>query len=281
MELSWAFAPDGSEHYQLKGREARNSIMGRLTCWPRSAAAAANVCDFYGDFLRYRESSALASSLYEIQLQHDPVALRHAYIQLQLGTDRTAEALSHEILHLSIRMQGYPIGEAVCVPEELDRYAGHVLGIHRVVGNLVEHELISGAFVALGFEKGRFLRPIQPAPDYRDLASRARPSLGYVEEVGFAWWCLEYFRNWISGRHWLGSKAHANAEMALHWGSQVHSDIPQTASQIRGLIESGCLLDREEHSRHFNRLLGLMRLPAFTEWVTIQPGDDTLVVIRL
>ena len=255
--------------------------MGRLTRWPRSAAAAANVCDFYGDFLRYRESSSLASSLYEIQLQHDPIALRQAYIQLQLGTDRTAEALSHEILHLSIRMQGYPIGEAVFLPEELDKYADHVLGIHRVVGNLVEHELFSGAFVALGFEKERFLRPIPPAPDYRDLASRARPSLGYIEEVWFSWWCLEYFRNWISARHWLGSKAYSYAETALHWGALVHPEMQQTASQIRGLIESGCLLDIEEHSRHFNRLLGLMRLPVFTEWVTIQPGDDTPVVIRL
>ena len=221
----------------------------------------------------------MASSQYEIRLLHQPIALEYARVELQLGTDRTAEALSHELLHLSIKMGGYPMGEIVPLPAELNRYAPHILGIHSIVCNLVEHELIREAFLALGFDRANFLMPPVPAPDYRDLASRAFASRGYAEGVGFSWWCLEYLRNWISARHWLGIEALNHTEMALRWGSQVHSDMPRATREIRKLIESGRLLEKNKHPRYLNRLLEVMKLPPFTRWVTVQSGRGGMPVV--
>ncbi len=79
-----------------RGNAAAGPIMDHLSDRPKAQALAARVVTFYGDCLLYRESPTLPSSFYEIGLHHDPIELKHARIELQLGTNRTAEALSHE-----------------------------------------------------------------------------------------------------------------------------------------------------------------------------------------
>ncbi len=257
---------------EYRGSAAKDLIDCRLSGWPKAQMLAAEICDFYGDYLQYYESSALESSHYQIKLQHEPIALQYARVELQLDTPRMAEALMHELLHLSIRMRGYPIGEKFSIPYELAEYAGTIIDFYPRIGNLLEHELIIEAFLNFGFEKKNFLSCLSPAPDYQEVASTALPSL--KEQIGFSWWCLEYFRHWISIRHWVGDEAQICADNALYWGSKVHPEIKVIAPKIRGLLEPGALTDIKNHHRHVNTLLALMRIPVFTDWATIQLSSE-------
>jgi hypothetical protein len=262
------------ECLEYQGKAAKTAVLRRLANYPKAKAFAAQVCDFYGEYFQHYEDSALESSHYQIKLQHEPVALQCVRIDLQLDTPRTVEALMHELLHLHTRMRGYPIGEKFTVPYQLTQYTGTIIGIYPRIGNLVEHELILDPFLDMGFEKKTFLSSLSPAPDYQKLVSMALPSLGYNEQIGFSWWCLEYFRHWVSTRHWVGDEAQICADNSLYWGSKVHTEIKVIAPKIRGLVESGALQDIKQHHRHVNTLLTLMRIPVFTDWVTIQPSSE-------
>ena len=259
------------EYHEYQGKVAKVAILNRLVNWPKARMLAGDICDFYGDYLQYFENSGVDSSHYQIKLQHEPIALQCAFIELQLDTPRMAEALMHELLHLCIRMRGYPIGEKFSIPYQLTHYAGTIIDFYPRFGNLLEHELIIESFVGFGFEKKNFLSCLSPAPDYQELAFTV-PSL--KEQIGFAWWCLEYFRHWISTRHWVGDEAYIYADRALFWGSKVHPEMRIIAQKIREFIESGALTDSKNHHHHVNALLKLMRIPIFAEWVTIQPGIE-------
>jgi hypothetical protein len=267
---------------EYRGSAAKDLIDCRLSGWPKAQMLAAEICDFYGDYLQYYESSALESSHYQIKLQHEPIALQYACVELQLDTPRMAEALMHELLHLNTRMQCYPIGEKFWIPYALTQYAGTIADIYPKIGNLIEHELMIEMFLGLGFEKSNFLACLSPPADYRELASKAKGFFGYKEGIGFSWWCLEYFRHWVSTRHWVGDEAQICADNALYWGSKVHPEIKVIAPKIRGLVESGALQDSKQHHHHVNTLLTLMGIPVFTEWVTIQTiSDGEPAAIRL
>ena len=268
--------------YKYKGPAAKKAILHHLEHWPQAQALAAEICDFYGNCLLYYEDSNLESSRYQINLKHDPIEFNHACVQLQLGTSRTAEALCHELLHLSTRMCGFPFGEKFFIPHDLIDYAATYMGFYPVIGNLVEHELIFEKFIDIGFDKRNFLGCISPPPDYKTLASTAVKSSFYRKEIGFPWWCLEYFRHWISIRHWIGYEPALYADCALFWGSKVHPSMKATTRNIRDLIESGVLTDRKQYHRHVNTLLELMKIPKFTEWTFIKSGkDSTPLVYRL
>ncbi len=262
------------EHHVYQGKEAKKAILNRLAGWPKAGVLATEICDFYGDCLHYNENSFFESSQYQIKMQHDPIAIQCARIELQLGTSRTAEALCHELLHLNTRICGYPFGEKFFIPYELSPYASAITGLYPKIGNLLEHELFLEEFLNLGFDKNNFLGSISPPPDYEKLASAALNSRFYRKEIGFSWWCLEYFRHWVSTRHWIGDEPGIYADYALFWGSRVHHSMRRTAKQIMELIESGALLDKRRHHHYVNRLLELMRIPKFTEWAFIRNNSS-------
>ena len=272
------------EHQQLQGIVAKEAIIHRLRDWPKAQAFAAEIADFYGDFLKFHENTAYASSWYNIRLKHksDSVSLQYACIKLSLSTHRVAEALIHELLHLHVPIRGYPSGEKVSIPDELDYYFDRISDMYPKINNLLEHELNIEIFLRLGFEKSNFLGRCEPAPDYPALASKATPSQGYVEEVDFSWWCLEYLRHWITTRHGAGAEVARDADNALHWGSKVHPELEETANKITELIESGQIKDSNQYPQQFNSLLQLMKIPKFTGWVAIQRyGDGKPVATRL
>ena len=254
----------------VRGNAAAKPIMYRLPDRGRARAIAAEVVTFYGDYLQYHESSILPSSLFEIKMQHDPIKLKYARIGLRLGTGRTAEALSHELLHLRLGILGYSMGEEVRVPYELIPYAGHLMGIHAIVVNLLHHELIFEAFLDLGFKEHRFLARPEPPPDYEALAQSLLISPDYAAELGFPWWCLEYFRHWLSMRHGHGEQSGVYANNAIRWASQLHPEIAETTQDMRRIVESGMLRNVREYPILANRLLELMRMPIYTKWVNLK-----------
>ena len=67
------------ECHEYQWKAAKVAILNRLVAWPKAQMLAAEICDFYGDYLQYYESSALDSSHYQIKLQHEPIALQCAH----------------------------------------------------------------------------------------------------------------------------------------------------------------------------------------------------------
>jgi hypothetical protein len=258
---------------QYVGDAAAERIINRLSGWPKARAIASAVAAFYGDCLLYNESPALSSSLYEIRPQHDPILLEYARIQLQLGTDRIAEALSHELLHLRLGTLGYPMGDEVWMPADLVPYAHDLMGMHAIVGNLLGHELIFDTFLDLGFRKNRFLAIPTWSPDYGTIALDLSRSPDYPEELGFPWWCLEYFRHWLSRRHGAGEQSGGWADMALYWGSKVYLGMAEATDNMCRIVESGVLRDSGQYPHWANKILELMRLPNYIRWVNIRHGN--------
>ena len=254
---------------EYRGRAAQDAIFSRLGTRRKALNLAAEVSDFYDKYLCYHEDSAFTSSGYSLNMRHEPIALCYAHVRLQLGTQRTVEALTHELLHLRLSMGDYPIGKEIWIPYELSFYSGHFIGMHSVIGNLIQHELMFDRFLELGFHKSGFVAHFPLTLDYRCLAERATPSMGYVEEIGFPWWCIEFFRHWLSERHGSGAESLAYADSALYWGSRVHPDLPETAKRMRELIESGEIRNAKLYPHNVNALLELMRLPRYTKWATI------------
>ena len=108
---------------ELFGKDAINSILNTLANWPKAGRFAADVCNFFEKYLHLILGDALESSRYQIDLQNEPLGLKRALIELKLDTPRLVEALVHELLHLNIRLQGYPFGSTFTIPFEMTPYA--------------------------------------------------------------------------------------------------------------------------------------------------------------
>jgi hypothetical protein len=253
----------------LTGDHAYREICSRLQGFPAAQHLAQEVSDFYGNYLSYIESTDFPSTLYVINFQHDPIALKNVEIRLQLGTDRVAEALVHELLHLHLPMLGFPLGELVEVPLQLNHYAQTFLGMCQWVVNLVQHEINFQKFFTLGFQKKHFLaKPVTPM-SYRKRSTSKLQDV-YTEEVDFSRWCIDYLRHLFIARHG-GSQDHLRyAQDALDWGSQLHPDLKQTAVRIDRWFETGAFKDPHQYPRQVNMLLDLMRIPGFTVWVILE-----------
>ena len=261
------------------GGNAHREISSRLRGYPAAQQLSQEVYEFYGNSLTYIESRDFTSTIYALYLQHDPIALKSAEIQLQLGTDRIAESLAHELLHLRMPMVGFPLGELVEVPFQLGRYAQFILGMCHWVVNVVHHEIFFQMFVALGFDKRRFLANPATQIDYGNLIKR-KPDTVYAETVGFPRWCMEYVRHLFNARHGGNGNYLRYAQDALDRGSQFHPELRQTAVEIGRWFEAGTFKDPRQYPRQVNLLLNLMRIPRFTGWVILElpePGKPRAV----
>jgi hypothetical protein len=249
----------------LTGARAYDAISSRLRGYPSAQLLSREIYHFYGDTLSYIEGTDFPSSLYVIELQHYPIALRNVEIRLQLGTDRVAEALAHELLHLHLPMLGFPLGESVEVPLHLDPYAQTFLGMCRWVVNIVQHEINFQKFLALGFQRRHFLAEFVSPINHEELI-KPNPRDVVAPEVDFSLWCIDYLRYLLTARHGGNEDYLRYAQGALDRGSQRHRDLEQTAVRIDRWLETGAFKD----PRQVNGLLDLMRIPGFTSWVVLK-----------
>ena len=260
---------EDQETKNLTGENAHREISARLSNYPLAQQLAQEVYDFYGHYLCYSESRHLRSSIFTFKLQHAPVALQSAEIQLQLGTDHTAETLTHELLHLRLPMVGFPLGELVNIPFNLDSYAGEFLGMSQWALNLVQHEINRPSFIALGFNRNRFLSMPGEIMDYQGIyARKAREP--YFSKLDFPYWCMEYLKHWCSARHGWDDHSLDQAEQALEWGSLLHPELRETLAAIRYWIEGGAFKTPHEYPQQVNFLLELMRIPKFVSWINLR-----------
>jgi hypothetical protein len=151
---NWLALP---ENYKVcEGSAVKHAIFARLASCPQALPLALRVSDFYGDSLIYRESRRFSSSFYQIQFNSDQTELQYARIDLQLGTNRTAEAVCHELLHLEMAIRGYPLPVESYMPGELVPH-GQLLGMQSIVSNLLGHKICFHQFLKLGLDGKKFL----------------------------------------------------------------------------------------------------------------------------
>jgi hypothetical protein len=258
-----------SEENDFIGNEAYQKVTSRLYGYPLAQQLAWDVYGFYGNHLRYRESRNFTSTIFTIRLQHQPLALRSAEIQLQLETDRVAELLAHELLHLRLFILGFPLGEIVQIPFPFVHYARYFIGMCHWVLNLVQHEMNYQSFIALGFNKSHFLVRSNEVIDYR---KRLRPEFQnrFPAQVDFPRWCIEYLRHFFTAHHGGDGDSLDQAQDALAWGSRLYPQLRMVAAEIRTWFEICAFKDPFQYPSQVNSLLELMGIPKFTGWARLE-----------
>ena len=257
----------------LVGGSAHREIFSKLWAYPIAQQLSREVYNFYGDSLTYIDSWDFPSTTFAINLQHEPIALKSAEIKLQLGTDRVAEALTHELLHLRLPILGYPLGEVMWIPFQLDHYARDFLGMSQWVLNLVQHEIIFQSFAALGFDQRHFLADLVKPRDYRKLFDRKYQN-GYVQEVDFPRWCIAYLGHLFTARHGGNEDCRRYAQDALDWGSRLHPALKRVTAAIDRWFENGAFKDPRHYPWQVNLLLGLMGIPKYNGWVMLEFSES-------
>jgi hypothetical protein len=269
-----------AEHFFL-GAEAQHMISRRLSGFPFAQQLSREVYDFYGDHLHFIESRNFPSTIFTLRLQHQPILLKSAEIQLQLGTDRVAEAIAHELLHLRLFSLGFPLGEFIQIPFAFDHYAREFIGMCHWVLNVVQHEMNYQNFIALGFDKNHFLVRSNEVIDYQE---RFSPELNnrVPAEVEFPRWCIEYLRNFSMARHGGGEGSLGQAQDALFWGSRLYPRLRLVTAEIRDWFEIGLFKEPGKYPSQVNFLLELMGIPKFTGWARIELSHKKKpMVVRL
>jgi hypothetical protein len=265
----------------LNGESAHREISSKLSGHPLAQRLAQEVYDFYGPCLAYEESRHFQSTIFSIHLQQDPIAIKSAEIQLQLGTERIAEALVHELLHLRLPKLGFPLGEIVRIPFPLDPHARDLLGMCHWVLNLVQHEINYPSFMALGFDRKHFLAMPGETKDYQRIFDGQFRN-GGASELSFPWWCMEYLGHFFSARHGCDHNSLDQAWEALKWGSRLHPELGQITAEIKKRVEIGAFKDPGQYAGQANLLLGLMRIPKFISWVMLNlSGPQKPTAIRV
>jgi hypothetical protein len=261
-------SPDRPAEHTFLGAEAQHEIFKRLSGFPLAQQLSREIFDFYGDYLSFIESRKFTSTIFTIRLQHQPIALKSAEIQLQSGTDRGAEALAHELLHLRLFMLGFPLGEIVHIPFPFVPYARDLIGMCHWVLNLVQHEMNHPAFLSLGFDKNHFLERSDEVIDYR---TQLRPEFQnqVPAQLDFPRWCIEYLRHFSTARHGGGEKYLDQAQDALAWGSRLYPRLRVVTAEIKKWFEMGFFNDPAKYPSQVNFLLELMGIPKFTGWARI------------
>jgi hypothetical protein len=261
------------EEQYLTGDRAYRKISSRLLGYSVAQKLLQEVYDFYGHSLSYIESRNFTSTIFTIHLQHEPIALESAEIQLQLGTDLLAEPLAHELLHLRLPALGFPLVEMVEVPLHLNYYARDFLEMGHWVVNLVQHEINFHRFIALGFDRKHFLAKAEDPIDYGEFFN-PKSRNGYPEEVDFPRWCIEYLRHSFTARHGGSGETLRYAQDALAWGSRLYPELKEITDEIDEWFANGAFKDPRQYPREVNSLLELMRIPKFSGWVILGFSDS-------
>lgn len=266
----------------FRSDEAEKEMLRILKDNESAQGLAREVASFYGEYLKLYKDSSYPLSRFSIEWGHDPVKLQSVTIQLQSGTNRTVEALTHELLHLRLPIQGFPSCEQVRVPDELSAYVDGFIETIDKIGNLIGHELIYQQFVEFGFNGSDFMHQPSHTPDYEKLVNDVTLSQMRQNPINFPDWCLEFFRHWVSSRHGCSPDTLRNAERAEQCGLKVHSDLPDALNKIREWTLRGEFKSPDKYQIEMNKLLSIMKLPKITGWAALKLNESgKLIAVNL
>lgn len=259
----------------INGEHAYKQILSKLYGNPLAQGLVKKVYKFYGNFLNYSESQDALTSKYSFDFQHEPsIFFESAHILLKLNTGREPEALTHELLHLDIPIRGYPLIEGTNSDEISDEILNKYSDFYPKVENLIHHELNIESFKEIGYARKHFLGSLSsPNRDYKSMALNPLPEKLYDYEFGFSWWCLEYFRHWISIRHGNSLEVKKYAEDALHWGCQIHPKLGHAVEDMMNWVKIGEYKNPDRYPYQINTLMEIMKVPKITFFACLEKAE--------
>ncbi|HBP89778.1 MAG TPA: hypothetical protein PKK23_17620 [Nitrospirales bacterium] len=248
----------------ITGEKAYKAILSRVRENHLAQKLAKEIFEFYGEFLTYSESTETLTSEFCFDIQHEPfILLEGARIVLKIDGGREAEALAHELLHLQLPIRGFPLIEGAEIPDGMTEEAAEVFMDRYIkLQNLIHHELNIANFKELGYLKRHFLCGFSPPQvDYKALVNAPQE---------FSWWCLEFFRHWITLRHGQSLNVGMHANDALQWGSEQHPILKQAAEGMMEWVKFGEFKNSGHYVKQVNNLLEIMKIPKVTQWAFLE-----------
>jgi hypothetical protein len=269
----------------IRGEIAYNEILSKLGGNSLAKDLAKEVYNFYGEFLTYSESRESLSSTYNFDFQHEPsTLLKGVKIHLQIDTGREPEALAHGLLYLQLPIRGFPVLVENEIPNMMpEESAEFFRDACSRIQNMVGHEIYISNFKALGYLKRHFLaKAAPPSFDYKAMAVNTFPQR-YDWEIGFSWWCLEYFRHWISMRHGQSLELQKYANDALEWGSELHPALRQAVDKMMEWVKIGEFKKPGQYIHQINNLMEIMKIPKIKNWALLEnsPPQQQLTAKRI
>ncbi len=216
-------------------------------------------------------SPAFDSSRYALDLTFEPLVYRGARIELRTNTSRIMEALTHELLHLSLIMGAHPCPGAFAPGRFTEQHIDFVVEVTPKLMNLVDHEAMIDVFLELDYAKERFLGEASPGKDYNKVAGLSL--LQGTEPFSFTWWCSEYFRHWMGARQGQPKLSQRLADEALRHGLRVHPELKEVVRRLHGWAEKGDSKNPRTYRQSVERLFTIMRMPLPSNWYFLRLSD--------
>jgi hypothetical protein len=218
------------------------------------------VAEWFGDNLsaRVQEPNLTASTVgfyYDLRIDPAPISFN---LNICMDDDNAAGQIAHELLHLSLIVDGFAFGAAFQIdsqyPDWLDRASG-------AINNEVQHEIFFADFLRLGFARSQFLTE----PSYeggiaeQQRAMRANLLNATAAPHCRALWNRFYLSEWIT-QH-LGFQNFA-AEVQMAGSELFPSTMESDAIFIRQWVDAGEFRRPENYRREINELMDRIGFPA-------------------
>jgi len=132
---------------------------------PQAVALLDSVHEFYGDCLQFLEDTEADGPVGNASFRFRPdnqagLAFQSAEVTIKMGRERALVSIIHELLHLDLRIRGFPTG---CRSEDSVHSESWVdqNKLHDQAFNVLDHFLFKARFVEIGFP------PAEIVPDPR------------------------------------------------------------------------------------------------------------------
>ncbi len=218
-----------------------------------------SVASFFGNHIEFGYSPHETSRWWPNVESDRPHVLAIALAR----SERKREALSHELLHAQLMVQGYPWLHAHS-GWSTDRFHGNA-------PNWVDHLVMAPRFVALGLDSSKF--SLAPLWRLDSLLNDSRADLKF--------WCGEWFCFWS---HWHDTGSEESRERAEEiinvFRNTQFARIVEVSRQVNSWYERGTFNDPatfEDSYDEFAQIMGVLPEPR-EHWCRFEPGENGPVV---
>lgn len=240
----------------FKGMEAKEKMLEILASNAACCALAERVGQFFGSALlltlgEYQEESSFALFLWP--------HVDQVHIKLGLKSYRTREALTHELLHGNLLVEGFPWFDT-----SVDRSYGSLF-------NYVHHALMYPAYVDCGLDPAKFF-----VPGAHNRAYLNNP------KADFAFWCREWCANWQAWRLLRDLRCKEWAEELLVLLEKKYPTLQATTLEIEAWFDAVEYRDPSNFEHAYNQLASLMGMPVLeTEhWFRLLASQPSPILSR-
>lgn len=242
---------------------------------PKPLSLFDEVHEYFGEKLSFAEVQGTIST-YTHQCDAQHLKFHRAKVDLAVNTDRVVAAITHELLHFRLSMDGFPIIRSInpgTIPREILPDISDTLN---KALNVVQHDAFIDKFLACDLPLSQFLGPPTSAePNYKkQWKDQAKfptpPSLMFI---WWNWWMVEYLRHFISIEHG-GINAAREAEKVETWGKKALPGFSKEAARLRDWIARGAHKSKDTYASAVGELMQIMRLPPISSFYGLRRLPD-------